>query len=176
MLSRDELLAHASQIDPIPERHFMTNVTLAEWLAAQKEYVAAATLYESARPLAPESWKVRRVAWGLRAGDCWARAGNFENAKARADEAAKVELQEAEKKRFKKLTEMIEQKSTNPDQDEQKANVDQPAADVEIPPAAPPKAAQRVGDARRTLLALAGRLEIPSRGPEFDSSPWMIAV
>lgn len=176
MLSRDELLAHASQIDPIPERHFMTNVTLAEWLAAQKEYVAAATLYESARPQAPESWKVRRVAWGLRAGDCWARAGNFENAKARADETAKVELQEAEKKRFKKLTEMIEQKSTTPDPDEQKANVDQPAADAEIPPAAAPKAAQRVGDTTRTLLAFAGRLAILSCGPEFDSFPWMIAV
>jgi hypothetical protein len=176
ILSRDELRAHASQIDPIPERHFMANVTLAEWLAAQKEYVAAATLYESARPLAPATWKVRRVAWGLRAGDCWARAGNFENAKARAEEASKIELQEAEKKRFKKLTEMIEQQATVPDQDEQKAKGDQPAADAVVPPPSPPKAAQRTSGSRRTLLSLANRREIPFRGPELDSSRWMIAV
>jgi hypothetical protein len=173
LLSRDELLTYAAQVDPIPERHFMANVTLAEWLAAQKEYAAAATLYDSARPLAPESWKVRRAAWGLRAGDCWARAGNFENAKARADEAAKTKLKEAEKKRLQELTEMIEQKKTGGDQDQQKANVDQPAEASET---VSPKAAQRTGGFRRTLLSVAQTLEIPSLGPEFDSFTWMIAV
>ncbi|QDT71705.1 Tetratricopeptide repeat protein [Lacipirellula limnantheis] len=173
LLSRGELLAYASRIDPIPERHFMTNITLAEWLAAQKEYVAAAMLYDSARPLAPESWKVRRAAWGLRAGECWARAGNVENAQARADEAAKTELKEAEKERLKELTEMIEQKKTGGDEDPQKPNVDQPA---EAPEAVPPKAAQRTGGFGRTLPSLAQSLEIPSRGPEFDSFTWVIAV
>ena len=94
-----------------------------------------------------------------------------------------TELQEAEKKRLKKLTEMIEQKATASDSDasdsdkgEQKANPDQPAADAKAPPATPPKAVQRVGDFRGTLLSLAERLEIPFRGPEFDSFGWMIAV
>lgn len=173
MLSRDELLAHASQIDPIPERHFMTNVTLAEWLASQEAFAAAATLYDLARPQAPASWKVRKAAWGLRAGDCWARAGHLDNAKARADEAAKLDLQEAEKKRLKKLTETIEQKASG---GEQNTKVDQSPPAAATPDAVPPKAAQRVRDSGMTLLSFNGWSEILSNGPEFNSSPWMIAV
>ena len=59
---------------------------------------------------------------------------------------------------------------------EQNTKVDQSPPAAATPDAVPPKAAQRVRDSGATLLSFNGRPEILSNGPEFNSSPWMIAV
>lgn len=138
LLKRKDLLAYATQIEPVPERHFMVNVLLGEWLANQKQYAESATLFEAALPKMPESWKNRAANWRLRAGLSWALAGNMEKAQGWVDEVSKREgLQQAEQARLKQLIKTIKEKSGAPAADAKAA----PPGDKATPAAVPAKAA-----------------------------------
>jgi len=114
LLTRDELMAEASKVDPVPERHFMANVVLAEWLNGEKAYAPAAALWEAGEAKRPKSWRIRGIHWKLDAALAWARAGNNEKARAMAEEFAAVKLADREKNKLKALTELIaKQKQDN---------------------------------------------------------------
>ncbi len=182
-ISRDDLIAYGTKVDPIPDRHFMVNVTLAEWLISHKKYKEAAALYEAGFAKAPESWKVRRAAWKLRSGAAWANAGDIEKAQTLAKEAEALKLEPAEKQRLKKLTDLIKKMEGQPA--EPKGEAAKEAADpaeekkAEAAPAAEstqPTAGLRVGPTGMVAVTPRRRGEIPEDGLKFDSSPFLVPV
>ncbi|MCC6493183.1 MAG: tetratricopeptide repeat protein [Pirellulales bacterium] len=119
LLTREELLAHASQIDPLPPRHFMVNLTLAEWLAAEKAYRPAAALYEASLAKMPDTWKIRRIHWTLNAAAAWAEVGELDKARQLAEQAMTLEgVRDAERKKHDRVMALIEKKASGGDEQE----------------------------------------------------------
>ncbi|BBO35263.1 hypothetical protein PLANPX_4875 [Lacipirellula parvula] len=182
-ISRDDLIAYGTKIDPIPDRPFMVNVTLAEWLTSHQKHKESAALYDAGVAKAPESWKVRLAAWKLRSGAAWANAGDVEKAQTLAKEAESLELQPAEKERLKKLTELIKKKGGQAAEPKGEA-AKEPAEPAEekkaetAPTAEPtrPTAGLRVGPTGMVAVTPRRRGEIPGDGLKFNSSPFLVPV
>jgi hypothetical protein len=111
LATRKELLAYAKDVENAKERPFLANITLAEWLVAQKQHKEAAAAYEAGVAKLPKSWRLRRVLWKIAAGKAWANAGELENARRLAGEVEGKTQEPVEKQRLGELTKLIEKKT-----------------------------------------------------------------